>query len=124
MKSKFVPVLGVFLFLSFFQINIAHAYLIKVGNKNTCVFECVKDITCSKGFTSQSKNTCYGTSSICNEIAMASCGKGGLLFVHQGPMDLNLDIAEVSDSTGSKVSGDKVEKQLNSILYNLPIGGK
>jgi hypothetical protein len=116
LTSLKASVLGAFIFASLiFQFNTAHAYLVKVGNKNTCVFQCLEKAMCPKNFSAHSDTACRGESAKCSELATATCGKKKLKLVHQGPMNVELEIAEVADSTGNKFSGVEAEKELNAL---------
>lgn len=122
--KKIANIVLMFLLILIFQSINAHAYLVKVGNKNTCVFQCNKKVACPKTFTAHADTACRGESAKCSSIATVTCGEKNLKLVHQGPMDLNLDIAEVSDSSGNTFSGAEAEKELSALYYGMPIERK
>ena len=119
MKTKLAPVLGVFL-LSTLILSNAHAHLMKIGDANTCVFQSKGPVKCPIGFATHSETTCRGQSVTCADVAEKTCGKN-LAWVHQGTLKFNLKIAEISDASGNKFSGDEAEKQLKAIFQGMPI---
>ena len=121
MKSFKTSFLGVIVL--FISLSSAQAYVVKLGDSSTCAFQCAEKITCAKGFTNHFETACLGNTTSCSKTAEATCGKG-LKWVHQGVMDVNLDIAEVSDSSGNKFLGAEAEKELNSLSYGIPAEGK
>lgn len=117
--------LGAFVFSALiFQFNHAHAYLVKVGEANTCVFQCGGKVKCPAGSFGTTENLCMIRAQACGEVASQTCGKAKLQWVHQGPMDVNLDVEKVADNKGSSFSAAEAEKQLDILFNAMPIERK
>ncbi len=117
---KFTNIVLMFLLSLLFNLSIAHAHLLKLGDANSCVFECSQTVKCPTGMINHSETICRGQISNCAEISDKTCGKN-LAWVHQGALKFNLEIAEIADANGNKFSNEEAEQQLKAIFYGMPI---